>query len=128
MGRTSSLFLFVASLLVTSAAAASARADEPSSPDPSASPEDVDKPSSAHLHDGFYARIVAGAGSHASIRGVDGVSYTDATGGTESMLLLGGTPTPGLTIGGMLRGEDSYEAFNGGALDRAHAYAHQLVV
>jgi hypothetical protein len=58
-----------------------------------------------HLHDGFYLRLSLGANGQRSTVESDRANVSDlkVTGGGLSFdILVGGTPTPGLVIGGIL--------------------------
>ncbi|HEY3255168.1 MAG TPA: hypothetical protein VGJ91_14510, partial [Polyangiaceae bacterium] len=64
-------------------------------------------PQGAHLHDGFYLRMALGLGLAGALVSSDSKSVGDYSfgGGAGAFdLWLGGTPTPGLAMGGALSG------------------------
>lgn len=64
-------------------------------------------PRGVHLHDGFYLRMALGLGVSGVSVSTDAVSvpnYSFAGGGAAADLWIGGTPTPGLALGGALTG------------------------
>lgn len=70
----------------------------PVPPSPPASP--CVEPPGAHVHDGFYFRLAEGYG-YTSITGDGPSGRTDVSGGgLATTLLIGGTPAPGLVVGG----------------------------
>lgn len=79
------------------ALASSARAEDAASPSPGVGP-------GAHLHDGFYLRMALGYGPLNVTESVANTSVeTKLKGnGTAFELIIGGSPTPGLAIGGSL--------------------------
>jgi hypothetical protein len=72
-------------------------------------------PRNRHYHDGFYTRLGVGLGHLWSTAKVDvadlGETATASLSGTGMMLdlAIGGTPAPGLVIGGALLLQDSFE-------------------
>lgn len=75
----------------------SAHAEDAPAPSPGVGP-------GAHLHDGFYLRMALGYGP---LKVTESVANTTAEtklkgNGTAFELIIGGTPTPGLAIGGSL--------------------------
>ena len=81
--------------------------------DQSATPSPCEQPSDAYRHDGFYFRLMneaqylaflgEGRNGDASVKGL-------SSGG---MIALGGTPVPGLVIGGMMSTATLRGSFNG---------------
>ncbi len=62
-------------------------------------------PRGVHYHDGFYLRIALGLGASGALVSSDATSvpnYSFAGGGAAGDLWIGGTPTPGLAMGGAL--------------------------
>jgi hypothetical protein len=112
---------FVAAALISLAIPSLAHAD----PEPDAIAEPVvEDPCAAHscrrLHDGFYARLGAnllGGYTTFTTRGASGRTHGTEL-GQEGMLLLGGTPWPGLTLGGGFRSLTAHGEFGGGGYDK----------
>lgn len=74
-----------------------------STPEPSQS-----NPRSYHMHDGFYLRASVGIGSLSATVDDKDASGDDLHGGGGSLhlnLMIGGSPAPGLAVGGALLGE-----------------------
>ncbi|MGC4089797.1 MAG: hypothetical protein QM756_18315 [Polyangiaceae bacterium] len=70
-------------------------------------------PRSYHMHDGFYLRASVGVGSlSSSIDDKSTTGYSLRGGGTSLHLnlLVGGSPSPGLAVGGALLGEGTASA------------------
>jgi hypothetical protein len=88
------------------------------SPDPGA-----ERPVS-HRHDGFYLRTAGGLG-RTSFAATGPSGRTDLHGSTDGMLLVGGTPSPGLVIGGGVREISASGRFQGGRYDGAVAQAFE---
>jgi len=66
-------------------------------------PPPAGPPPGHHLHDGFYLRMSLGAGYQRSKITSDASGVSDVAlkgGGVALDLMMGGTPTPGLVIGG----------------------------
>lgn len=62
-------------------------------------------PRGVHFHDGFYLRLALGLGASGALVSSDAKSvpnYSFAGGGATADVWLGGTPTPGLAMGGVL--------------------------
>ena len=82
---------FALVLLCSERAGAQAAPEAPVETDPTAS-----------THDGFYLRVSLGGGAmKAKFRGGDSAPDSDASGGAAMLdVLIGGTPAPGLVVGG----------------------------
>jgi hypothetical protein len=68
-------------------------------------------PRSYHVHDGFYARASVGFGSLSASFDDDAPSGDDLTGSGATMgfdLMLGGSPSPGIAIGGGLLAQGAF--------------------
>jgi hypothetical protein len=99
-----------------------------SSPAPVQPSTCLDLSPTAHTHDGFYFRFSLGL-AYGSIVGSGSSGRTSLSGlDAATTLLIGGTPAPGLVVGGGIHWAGASGQFEGGHLDGYHVSGVALVI